>query len=396
MTNVRLMPVTGMNTVKEDAALYAGGDDTKLQVRDAVNLDITPAGKVALRPAVDKVSDIPYGNLWQSPLHGDVFATFAGNWVHVDPLTWSAQTLSTIGTGDVSHEILNNLVCVAGPAGIYTYNGMVAQRLVIETPSAPLVTTGNGSLSSGAYGVAIAWMRGAMVSATSEMKTVQVEANGSLSVTFPLCLDSTITHVRLYLTKPNGGELARAEDYAISTITVDITLLPALGAKAQFQYMSPMPTGQYLKYWRGRLLTVRGNVLRFSEALAYHIHDERHGFVQMPQRITFVLPVDGGIWVGQVDHVAFLAGETPDNLNMQRKAAHAPVPGSAILVDAATLGGELSQGGSGSALWLSDNGYVVGSASGQTIELHGGVMSGITANSGTSVVIGERVMTVVV
>ncbi|MGY2498914.1 hypothetical protein, partial [Klebsiella pneumoniae] len=94
----------------------------------------------------------------------------------------------------------------------------------------------------------------------------------------------------------------------------------------------------YLKYWRGRLLIANGNVLRWSEALAYHLHDERHGFVQMPQRITFVQPVDGGIWVGQVDHVAFLAGAEPGALSLSRKASRAPIPGSAILVPAEVVG----------------------------------------------------------
>ena len=89
----------------------------------------------------------------------------------------------------------------------------------------------------------------------------------------------------------------------------------------------------------------------FSEPMAYHLHDERHGFVQMPQRITFVEPVDGGIWIGQVDHVAFLEGATPDALVMQRKTACAPVAGSSIQVLADTVGGDLSQGGSATVLW---------------------------------------------
>lgn len=80
---------------------------------------------------------------------------------------------------------------------------------------------------------------------------------------------------------------------------------------------------------------------------------------------------------------------------MVRKTARAPVPGSAILVDADTLGGELSQGGGATAVWLAENGYVVGTATGQLVELHSGVMRGISAQSGTSVVLERRLITAV-
>jgi len=395
MADIPLMPLAGINNVAEDAALQRGGDAARLYVRDAVNVDLTPAGKAELRPGVRRVTDAPYRHLWQSPLHRDTFATLGDQWVRVDPATWSHEPLATLGEGPVSHVVLNNLVCVAGKAGIFTYDGATAQRLTLDTPAAPLVLVGEGSLDAGAYGVAVAWLRGSLESAPSAITTVHVPASGALEITLPLCLDTTVTGVRLYLTRPNGGELAREQDYALDAATIMVRVPPKLGAPAQFQHLSPMPTGLYLAYWRGRLLTAKANVLRFSEALAYHLHNERHGFVQMPQRITFVLPVDGGIWVGQVDHVAFLAGSSPDQLSMVRKTARAPVPGSAILVDSDTIGGELSQGGGATAIWLAENGYVAGTGSGQVVELQAGALRGIAGQSGTSVVLDRRLLTAV-
>lgn len=394
MADIPLMPLAGMNNVAEDAALQRGGDAARLYVRDAVNVDLTPAGKAELRPGVRRVTDSPYRNLWQSPLHRDTFATLGDQWGRVDPLTWSHEPLATVGEGPVSHQVLNNLVCVAGPAGIFTFDGAMAQRLTLDTPAAPLVLVGDGSLDAGAYGVAVAWLRGSLESAPSRVATAHVPDGGSLEITLPLSLDPTITGARLYLTRPNGGELLREQDYPPAG-TIALRVSPSLGAPAQFQHLSPMPTGLYLAYWRGRLLTAKANVLRFSEALAYHLHSERHGFVQMPQRITFVQPVDGGIWVGQVDHVAFLSGSSPNQLTMQRKTARPPVPGSAILVDADTLGGELSQGGGATAVWLADNGYVAGTASGQVVELQAGALRGIAGQSGTSVVLDRRLLTAV-
>lgn len=394
MADVSLMPMAGMNTVAEDAALHQRGEVPRLYLRDAVNMILTPAGKPELRPGVRRVTATRYKNLWQSPLHGDTFATLDGQWVRIGA-GWSSEALATIGDGPAFHEVLNNVVCVAGPNGIFTFNGSNAQRLTIDTPAAPLVMTGSGSLEEGRYGVAVSWLRDGLESGLSRVTTVDAQGGGSLEITLPLAADQSITGARLYLTKQNGGELARAGDYAANELPIHIPLLPELGAYAKFQHLSPMPTGKYLGYWRGRIVTASANVLRFSEALAFHLHDERHGFVQMPQRITFVRPVDGGLWVGQMDHVAFLSGTTPADLSVVRKASKAPVPGSAILMDSDAVGAELSGGGGAVAMWLAENGYVIGTNEGATVELQAGVMSGIAGQAGTSVVFERRAITAV-
>lgn len=395
MVEIPLMPLAGMNNVAEDPALQIVGNAPRLYVREALNVNVTPQGKAELRKGVRRVTDTVYRNLWQSPLHGDTFGTLGDSWVRVDPLTWSHEVLATVGEGPVSHVVLNNQVCVAAPAGIFTFDGTTAQRLTLDTPAAPLVLLGDGSLSEGTYGVAVAWLRGDVESALSPVTSRDVPEGGRLEISLPMSFDPSVTGARLYLTRQNGGELLRAGDHSLSVPTILVPLLPDLGRAAEFRHLSPMPAGKFLKYWRGRLLTATRNVLRWSEPLAYHLHDERHGFVLLPQRITFVQPVDGGIWVGQVDHVVFLEGSSPDSLSVTRKTSQAPVPGSAILVKADALGGEMSQGGSATAVWLAENGYVAGTASGQMVELHAGALRGIIGQAGTSVVLDRRIVTIV-
>ena len=394
MGQIKLTPIAGMDTESEDAALTVGGKDPHLFVRDAVNVDLLPSGRVSMRGGLRKISDLALDNLWNSPLHGDTFATQGEKWVKFDPRSGSVQELATLGAGPVYHEILNNRVCVSSPEGIFVFDGDAACPLTIDTPPAPLVSASPGSLPAGAYGVAVAWLRGDQESATSSMTHCEVGEDGGLSVTLPLCFDPSVTRARLYLTRQNGGELNRGEDYPIGTNHVAIPLLPAPGAPAKFRHLAPMPGGNYLKYWRGRLLTASKNVLRFSEPMAYHLHDPRHGFVQFPQRITFVAPVEGGIWVGQVDHVAFLAGSAPGDMTMQRRKSRPPVTGSAVLVDSEQMG-DASQGGQATAVWLADNGYVIGSSSGALIEPHANKLAGISATVGTSVVFGGRLLTAV-
>lgn len=382
-----LTPILGMNNAQADEALRRGGGPgvpAGTQVRDAVNVNIDDSGAFSMRPGLRKLTDTPLKNLWQSPLHGDVFATLAGQWVKANPQDWSTEPLALIGDGRVQHLVLNNRVVAAGPAGLFAYDGAQALPLTLARPAAPMVQPGAGALHGGMYGAAVAWLRGDLESPLSPMTQCSVAEGGGLDITFPLALDPSVTGVRLYLTRHNGGELTRAGDYPVGLPMVSVPLLPSPGAAAQWQHMEPMPTGPHLGYWNGRLVTASASVLRFSEAMAYHVHDPRHGFVKMPQRITFVAPVDGGIWVGQVDHVAFLAGAAPQELSLSRKTAKAPVPFSAVYLDAETAG-EVSAGGAAVVAWLADNGFVLGSPGGQVLEPQGKRLKGIRGSSGTCV-----------
>lgn len=399
MPDINLMPISGINTESEDKALRSTGDSPRHFVRDAVNVDVTASGEIEVRPGTRKVTDTEYRYLWQSPLHGDTFAVLGDDWVKIDPATWSHIVLAHIGGGPATHAVLNNRVVVAARAGIFVYDGTEAKRLTLDTPAAPMVSAGaagTGSLHPGLYGVAVSWLRDGQESAVSELTQIDVPANGSLEITFPMSLDLSVNGIRLYMTGPDGGELRREQDYPVGHGTLAITAMPDLGAAATFRHLSPMPTGNTLHYWRGRLITSSANVLRFSESMAYHLHDERYGFILMPQRITFVQPVEGGIWVGQVDHVAFVQGTSPDQMAVSRKAAGAPVPGSAILVSPDAIGLDLAGGGSGAALWLASNGYVVGTSEGQLVELHRGVIDGVTGQQSTSVELERRIITTVV
>lgn len=406
MSALKLFPLAGMNNVVADDGLQQGGDSPKLYLRDAVNLDITDTGRLKLRQGSKQVSPLSFKNIWQSPLHHDVFATLDTEFVKLDAQTWQPEVLGKIGHIQFCYEVVNNLVYIASELGLWAYDGKAIHPLTIDTPAMPMLTMQNsgGSLKSGTYSVAISWLRDQQESALSQVASDQIElassgnlddqAFASILINLPYCFDSSITHVRVYVTDRNGGELLHHSDHPISSSSITISSLD-LGMAVRFKGLSPMPTGRYMKYWQGRLLTADKNILRFSEPMAYHLHDEKFGFVVMPQRITFILPVDGGIWVGQVTHVVFLTGTKPTEMTFQSKTSHAPVPDSAIEIDNNDIGSDISQGGNTTVLWLAENGYILGTSSGQIIELQAGVLKGITAKSGRSVRLGRRVTTIV-
>ena len=391
MPSQSFMPCRGIDNTSEDAAMVQGGREPFVYMRDVVNANVTPAGKLDMIVSGGKVTGSKYQCLWQSPLHKDVFAVIDGMWVKVNTSDWTHEELEIIGgsSNTVSHTVLNNLVVVAGDRGLFIYDGAKAVPLTINTPPPPIAYGGIDSTKQ-TRSIAISWLRGNIESALSDYVT----AGAQTDVVLPLVTDPTVTGVRVYSTSIGGTDMQLAGSASASDTSFKILEDHKLGMAAQFAHLSPMPTGKFLCYWRGRLITATANVIRFSEPLAYHLHDERHGFIQTSQRITFIQPVENGLWVGQSDHVIFIQGTQPDDMTISIKSAQAPVPNSAIQIPSNDIG-EVSEGGSLVTVWLASNGYVAGSSAGQIVEYQAGRISNISAQSGTTVGFDRRLVTAV-
>lgn len=388
MPNQSFMPCRGIDNISEDAAMVQGGKDPFVFMRDAVNVNITPAGKIDMIASGGKVTDSAYKNLWQSPLHRDVFAVINEDLVKVKA-DWTHDQLMNIGGGHVVYEVLNNHVIIASKNGLFVYDGQTCQPLTIDRPPAPIVM-GDIDSTQQTRSIAISWVRGSTESSLSDYLT----AGAEVDVVLPLVTDPTISSVNIYTTSVGGTDMQLAGKASMVDISFNITADHKLGMAAQFAHLSPMPTGKYLCYWRGRLITATANVLRFSEPMAYHLHDERHGFIQTSQRITFIQPVDNGLWVGQVDHVLFIEGLNPDDMSVTIKSAQPPVPNSAIQTNSNDIGGA-AEGGSLVTVWLARNGYVAGNSMGQIIEYQSGRIDNINGQDSTTVRLARRLVTAV-
>lgn len=391
METNKLLPLAGMNRVAPDIALVHRTDRaTHYFVRDAVNGYMTSNGKWMMREAVQRVCTRPLKNLWYSHLHGDTFATLFGQWVKVNPQDWSTEDLCDVG-GEASFIVLNGKVLAVNSGGIHVYNGRTAQPLTIATPPAPLVEVDEGALPPGDWAFAVAFLRGDVESAVSEAAPFKV-VSGGVRVQLPLPLDPTVTATRLYVSSHQGSEFHAAGDYP-NGANFNLPQPPERGAAARFRFRQPMPGGAFPCLWRGRLVVARGRSLHFSEPMTYHLNDPRHGFVQLPQRVTFVVPVDDGLWVGQVDHVVFLRGHALEELSVDFRNTKRPVPGSGVTIDSEMLDDKLDNAGMTCAVWLAENGHVVGTGQGQTFEMQAGVMKEIHANSGQSIFFDRRFLT---
>ncbi|HGG9702074.1 TPA: hypothetical protein ACJJ99_000306 [Neisseria meningitidis] len=180
MAEVGITPVAGMNNVARDDDMVRGGDAPGRFVRDAVNVDIHADGAFSMRGAARKISGLKLRDVWQSPLHRDVFCVHEGHLCKLDTGDFSVSVLvRDAGAGRVWYAVVNHAVFAATDRGIFVYDGLSAQRLGIDTPPAPLVMPSEGSLAAGHYGFALAWLRGGKEGGLSAMASVAVADGGA-------------------------------------------------------------------------------------------------------------------------------------------------------------------------------------------------------------------------
>ena len=386
----RLTPLRGMDNVSDDESMSSFGKTPFVKLRDAVNVNITSAGRMELRDTGAVVTETPYKNLWCSPLHGDTFGTLNGELVKIDTSNWSHVALNIELKGSVNYLVVNNFIIISDALALYKYDGAGVIKLTIGTPPPPMARLSTGALLDGTYTVAIAWSKDGRESGLSSSLSLNVE--GGIELILPYNYSEDADQVVIYMTERNGSELLKVGAVTVNTATFNISSDKDLTRAAQFQNLSPMRTGKFLKLWRGRLLTADKNLLHFSQALNFHLCDERYDYIALPQRVTFVEPVESGIWVGQSNSVVFLSGSDVRDLRLVQTGAKAPVPGTALRVNSDLLGE--ASAGLESVLWLAENGYCVGTPSGNLVEAHANTLKGITAKGGQSVRFDDRIVTV--
>ena len=63
MAGIKLFPISGMNNVSGADGLQRGGDAPKLFVRDALNVDISDTGRIALRKGAERISPLGFKSI---------------------------------------------------------------------------------------------------------------------------------------------------------------------------------------------------------------------------------------------------------------------------------------------------------------------------------------------
>lgn len=154
-----------------------------------------------------------------------------------------------------------------------------------------------------------------------------------------------------------------------------------------------MPGGNYVRYWRGRLLVARGRTLYFSDPLRYGLYDRSSGFVKFEARIDFIEPMEKGIFVALRNvGVIFLAGESPEQWERITADLEPVQPGASVVVSTANMNLELQPKPEWVAVWFTPKGFALGLPSGVVAHPQADLLSGLPLGNGSLHFDGDRLI----
>jgi hypothetical protein len=386
MAELKVAPFAGIDHVT--------GEPNKPEwLKDALNVVIDREGGLARRRGTTALL-AGVSSVFGSRVLDSLVGVLGGNLVSISTAPVATSVLGPVVDEELWYEELNNELVFAGMNTLGVVRDGAVVDLGIDVPAAPGVSAGaGGGLAAGTYGVCVTFVASTgEESGASTAKFVEVSDNGSLDVNVPTSLQSGVTRCRVYATTCNGDVF-----YLMSEATgaTSIGAGDKPGRACDTRNKVRMRPGAYLKQWRGRILVARGNVLLMSEPFRYGLHDPRSGYVQFPQRITFIQPVEGGVFVGQPGGVLFLAGDDITKAELRNTGASPPVSGSAILVDGADFKLDDLSPTQKYAVWFSERGFAIGAPNGGVTEPQSTRVRVPAGQYGATVVLDRRVLALV-
>lgn len=188
-----------------------------------------------------------------------------------------------------------------------------------------------------------------------------------------------------------NGEAVFCDHTDVRVVRGDVVeALPFVSREDEAELLlSPLPGGQQIEYWAGRLVVARGNSLLFSEPLRYGAHDPMRGFIQFEERIYWFAPLDSGIFVGLRNSVRWLAGTSPGDMQQARVGGKS-WRGACAVVTTEHMGPEMQA--DRVALWMTPAGFAVGLPGGNVQYPQAARLKDLPMHAGRMVVDGDRVI----
>lgn len=389
----------GIDNVSKDTELPTDQNGRAIAVSDSLNGDFSRKGWWETRPGLERLlTQDGLHSAWSSP-DGRMYAARGAELLRA-VYAGGQLTLKTIATLPSDLPLDFDVYAAETVVSSRDYIGVIDRSDVVRPLCAPdaampavAAVEGTGGLPAARYSVAMSFLtpRGEE-GGLSPVTTVQTMADGGgIRITLPSA--PGVSMGRLYRTGPNGDMLYHAADVPLMLGTY---LLGAgdLGAAAATRNMRAMMPGTMVRYWNGRMLTARGRFLYFSSA-GRMLYSPRENFVQFPVPVAFIEGVKGGVFVGlRGDSVLFLRGTRPSEWDYDYGVGEPPIPRSSRLISSSLLNPEYQLKGD-VAVWLAENGFVIGSTDGQVIEPQGQRIRLPISASGRTTVFDRRVLTIV-
>lgn len=351
---------------------------------NAVNVDITDDGRISRRKGYEKllapafnVPDVIYRSL--TSFNGFLVFLRGEDLVACKDTGSNETVLKTGFSGDseMCYEEVDGQLYVMNmkdqfSAIITEKNGVFSLRNfgVPSLKGRPTVTTGSGgTLFKGRYILTYTVENSfGEESGSINYKVVDVESNGSISI---ICSPSLIPNlldgnakVNIYLSKTNGDTCYKAATVdASSGFMFDITSDIAEGKQLVNDLLNPLPIGEILKYYRGRMYSSVGSIVFISAPMNYGLcdfDDEQSGYIDMGNKVKVIAPLQDGIYIVN-DRTHWLAGSGPADFVKRM-----------VLPYSAAFGTYCPSQNGSECFWFSDKGWIVAQNSGNVKNINEG------------------------
>ncbi len=369
----------GLDNLSAETELPMGkkgpGGNVFGSLRVAENVDIDESGKVSRRRGYTLVEALTgLHSLWTDKRYPFALAVHGTNLVKYDTNLARTTVVALTAGARMSFDFDAGYVYYTNgfDSGRIDFDG-VREPWALQPPIGQPLLEANaaGGLSAGLYQVAVTYRdNSGRESGTTMAADIEItEGQGIRLLSIPQPTEAT--WIRVYVTETNGEVLRFCQDTPVGTTTF-LVGAQQLGAPLATQWHEPLPAGQIVRLYRGRMYVFRHNVLYWSEAMHYGQGVLHRNYLHMDSDGTLIegqhLNDEAGLFVAAGKRTYYFSGADPAKWTRSIAHAHGAVIGSSTQIEPSVL----EQEGSGTMpLWFDTaGGMVTGGAGGRVTALH--------------------------
>ncbi len=286
-------------------------------LKTAMNVDIDKTGGIRKRKGYSLEDSGDYHSLWADG--SSCFAVKDGDLVRIRSDYSTEVLVSGVGTLPVKFEKIDDKVYYTSSAFTGVIDSDGRRNFGISAPNPrPHLTASTGILSKGTYQVALTYVAAdGRESGAGLAQMIDVGDNSGIALSgIATSADATVDRVRVYCSTPNGEMLYLVEELPHPTSTFTIFNVHDGMTPLQSFNVFEAPRGHIIRYAHGRVLIAEDNILWYSEPFAYEWWKPHSNHYVFEERITAVMPTEGGCWVAS-DKLYYLIGK--DFSSVKRK-----------------------------------------------------------------------------
>jgi hypothetical protein len=233
-------------------------------------------------------------------------------------------------------------------------NGVSYPALPVPRTSPSVVADATGSFPGGLYQYAITYRSadGEESGATYPEQITVPDGGRLVFSSFPVA-PAGAAEILLYLSPTNGDLLYRVAALPTSVINYMISL-PALGGpQLRTMFLTPLPPGQILRVFNGRLLVASGGDIHYTDPYDFAHYNPVKNVVPFTERVTLMEPCQNGVYVS-ADQTYWFRGTDFAKADPDPVHPYRAVEGTAGQIPNAN-----------SCYWFSERGVIIGDQQGQ-------------------------------